>query len=133
MDHIFYFLSIFPIFYSIVILIKPRKFSILMTNIGKKNKDGLTDKEKEFIGFAAVILLIYGFFNIIWLFMGLFTSQWILFILLFILSFIVVNKFWFILWMKYVIVLPTLLFIIFNKYHFHINLPELLMNLFQTI
>ena len=128
MNHLFYFLSIFPIIYNIILLVSPKEFFRRFTILKNYKKPGsieLTPKQKKTYKSAGAIYLFYLLMNLVWNFIGLFTGQWIIFIFRVFIGYIP-GRFlgWIPLIIKSVVDIAILLFIILNAYHFHINIAE---------
>ena len=120
MTHIFYFFAIFALLYELLVLTDTKnasKFLIDLTN-KLKIKEDLATKEEAF----SIFMLGYT----IWNFIGLFSSQWVLFLILLLLSIFSFKKYPFLLFIDALISFGLILFIILNKYHFHINIIKTL-------
>jgi len=115
MKHIFYFLTIFPIFWELHNLFNIKKthqfFLEIKANKGK-NFDEWTENRKYF----SVLMLGYIFWN----FIGFFSSQWVLFVSMFLLGLIPKKYIWH-RWIDSLISFLILCFIILNAYHFKID------------
>lgn len=115
MEIIFYIFAIIPIFWELIV-IKDTKttFEFYKKYDEKLNNNEELTKEESFF---SNIMILYGIFNII----GLFTSQYLLFLALLLLGFIPKHRSEN--WLRFdgVLSLIVLIFIVFNKYHFHID------------
>jgi hypothetical protein len=119
MKNLFYLLAIFPIAWEMYSLLNIKK-------VFEINKLSKTLKQEEYTpSIKALGICMLGYY--IWCFIGLFSSQWILFLLIFVLSVIPKNKLW-ILFFDALLSLIILLFIILNQYHFKINFFHLITN-----
>lgn len=124
LTYLFYIMAVGPIMYEFIVLSKPVKYTAFRREItGKvKKKKKLSDAENAF----CLCMLIY----MIWSIVGVFSSQWLIFIAFFVLSLItsflvsILNKrvqpVW--IWIDALVSLGLLLFLILNKFHFHINI-----------
>ena len=74
-----------------------------------------------------MIFTIFMWFYVIWNIVGLFSSQWILFLSILLISLIPKRKQW-IMKIDAFVALCILVFIILNRYHLHIDLCESLKN-----
>jgi len=113
MKHVFYFFSIIPLLWEMHVLQNPK----IIHNKAKAMKLKTKWEEHEDIEKGYIL---WKFLHVLWLFSGLFTFQWILFIFLLALSFIP-NKHYIQRWVMSLISLLVVLFILFNAYHLHIN------------
>lgn len=114
---IFYFIGILPLIWETDVVMKPLKvhnYIKVMMPIEYKNR---TKNQKN-------LTWCLGLY-IIWVFAGLFTSQWILFLVIIGLSCIPKNNI-IIRWLDAFISALILLFIILNVYHFKIDLLSLI-------
>lgn len=120
MTHIFYFFAIFALFYELIILIDIKSASTFLNNLTNKLKanEDLSTKEEAFSAFMV------GYTA--WTFIGLFSSQWILFLTLLLISIFPSKKYKWTLFTDALISFGLILFIILNKYHFHINIIKTL-------
>jgi hypothetical protein len=67
-------------------------------------------------------------FYFVWVFIGLLSSQWVVFSMIFIISFIP-KKYIFVRWLDSLVTLIALLFILMNAYHFKIDVYQFLLSL----
>ncbi len=121
MRHIYYFMAIFPILwelYTLQNILKVHNFSKKFKKDAKDKKfDEWTDSQK------ALSIFMIGY--LVWAFIGLFSSQWILFLFIFVISFIPKVNIT-IRWIDSFISVLVFLFILLNTYHFHIDIIKLL-------
>lgn len=80
----------------------------------------LKDKKKDYSTTEAVFILLQVLY-FLWIFVGFFSSQWILFGSIFLLSFIP-KKIYIINFIDSVLTIGILLFMIVNKFHLHLDL-----------
>lgn len=112
MGHIFYFMAIFAIVFELQVLFNTRGYLEFVESINNKEKDKKPDfKQSTFI--------LLSFFYLIWGFTGLMTSQWVLFLVLIILSFIPKGKGTILRKIDAILSFVILMFILLNKYHLH--------------
>lgn len=133
MVHVFYILVILLVVYKVFALILQKSIFKAVTRNKKRSKAAKEKGEKlkleemdgEFVFYSIFQLLYLSF-----LFIGLLSSQWIMFAGLILLSFVPKNKIW-IRYIDGVFSILVLLFIVLNKYHFHIDVFSNLLNLFH--
>jgi hypothetical protein len=113
MTYLFYFAALAAIVYELTALFNTDKVFAYKETLKAKNADALNEREI----FVSISMLLY----FIWSFVGIFTSQWVLFLLLILLGFIPLKRFK--AWMKIdaAISIAILMLIILNKYHLHID------------
>ena len=102
MEHIFYGLALFAFIWELLVLTQ-----------AKKIKEFLDDKEHESRNVFGCLMFLY----IAWTFLGLFSSQWVWFLAIIVLSMIPKGK---IIWLKRVDALITiglLIGLVITKYH----------------
>ena len=125
MIDIYYFLLIFPIMFEFGALRNPK----LLIDYRRK----IADPDIDFNGNLA-----FGVFNILYVILaliGLFTNQWLLFLLLFLGHIIfgkskkVTNTSIIIETLDHLFSFIILIFILVNQYHLHLNLIDLLFNI----
>lgn len=120
MKIIFYFWVIFAIAYESAVILNPSKFiefkKALKSKIAKK--ENLTVTMNTF--------LVLNFLYAMWAFVGLFSSQWIVFLFILFLSQLPTKKYAFLLCVDAILTLAALLFIVLNAYHLHIDLPAII-------
>lgn len=115
-EYIFYSFALFAICYEYIVIKNPSKSIQIYKSIRMKNSDFQLFTDKE------LILVIFNYLYILWVFVGTFTSQWLMFLVIFLLSFLSKNN-------KYIRVIDSvitfliLLFIVLNKFHLHIQIP----------
>lgn len=143
MTHLFYFTTIFFLFKEIQWLYSPRervdevkKFSELSKlNKGKK-WDDYSEEYK-----SALKSKVFVIFIPLWMFVGLFTFQWVAFLIMLLFNFVIIAPFsqltkysfaYLILhWINSVIGFAFGIFVILNHYHLHLNVWHLLCVLFK--
>ena len=123
MKHIFYLLTIFPIMWELISLHDTIKVRNLVERLKVKTADEFTIKESLFSTFAL------GY--VMWTLFGLFTSQWVLFLTLILISSIPLKKYIWYNKIDAIISLVLLLFIILNAYHFNIDIFEWILSKFN--
>lgn len=117
MTHIFYFLLTIPLLYELYIMNNPRKFNNFKTNFINRDKSKkLTDNQALFV----LVTLTYLLLTLL----GLFSFQWILFLVILLMS-LMPKKYSIIICLDAFITVTILLFIIINKYHLHINITDI--------
>ena len=119
MKHIFYFLTILPIIWEIANLTNTKRVHDFAFNLRKMKGKKITEytqKQKE------IVFWMLGY--IIWNFIGLFTFQWPVFLVFFLIGLIPKRVMWF-RWIDSFISLIILLFIVLNAYHFKIDIWNL--------
>lgn len=137
METIFYLSAVFLLWNELDWILRPikktneaRQFKILSgINKGKK-WDEFTDEYK-----SVVKSKVWLFIPVIWIFIGLFTSQWVLFLSMFIFKIAIITPisklaqhsilYTIVHWINSVIGFAVGLFVIINHYHLKINLTEL--------
>jgi len=114
MKYLFYLIGIFPILWEMINIFDFEKVYNYKRKLRKiKDSDVLSSDQK--------LLLIFMLLYIVWMLIGLFTFNWILFLILF-LSTLIPKKNKFLMLLDSVISLIILLFIILNAFHFNIDL-----------
>jgi hypothetical protein len=111
--YVFYYMSIPFIVYKLVSLIefeKEHQFRLYA------REDIMTENPSERTMFYGYLIISY----LIWLFIGLFTSQWFLFIILIVVTFLVQSEKKLYLYIKYFVQLCLIVFIVLNKIYFNI-------------
>lgn len=125
MTHVFYILIAFFIFVELIVLFSQKNIHSAVKRFKKLNKEKKGKLTFDEIGASMAFYQSIGIIYLIYCFVGLMSSQWVLFLLIILLAFI--PKRW--LWWRYVDSLVTLLilaFILLNKYHFHIDMFHLI-------
>jgi len=124
MTHVFYILVVLCIAIEIAMLVKQRGVHRVLVEHREKQKESgkvsFEDTNPKFIGYS-IVMMMYWILCLV----GLMSSQWLGFVLLIALGCIPIRK----LWWRYVdsiISIAILLFIVLNKYHFHIDLITLI-------
>ncbi len=123
MTNIFYFIIIFPILWELSVLLEPiRAFSFVnsIPDSSKYENTILTNKQSKFV--------LYNFGYMVYCIVGCFSSNWPLFLVLFIAGgFSKKNIIWFTI--DSALSLAILMFIVFNKCYLHFNFSEILYNI----
>lgn len=125
MTHVFYILIAFFIFVELIVLFSQKNIHSAVKRFKKLNKEKKGKLTFDEIDASMAFYQSIGIIYLIYCFVGLMSSQWVLFLLIILLAFI--PKRW--LWWRYVDSLVTLLilvFILLNKYHFHIDMFHLI-------
>jgi len=117
MKHLFYFIGIVPILWELICVLDTKKVHKFHLKLKAKKYDEMDSSQK-----AITFLML---FYVLWILVGLFSSQWIIFTFYFILGIIPKNKIWH---RKFDGILSVLMlvFIILNVYHFHIDIWSIL-------
>ncbi len=124
MTHLFYFFIIFGLWWEYYQFAKAKEARKIMKAYRKKNLlTRLPSKPKQVLHFLLAFHLMYS----IWSFVGLFSSQWIMFIPFILIGLIPKNNkpIWYVK-LDALIAGSILLFILLNKYHLHIDLLDAL-------
>ena len=114
MTTLFYLFGILAILWEFAVLTDTNKIHYFLGN-KEKNKDN--------DNYTNLSFLMLGYF--LWAIVGLFSSQWILFLVLIVLS-IIPTKHIVLRWIDSLLSLLILLFILINKFHLHIDILSLL-------
>lgn len=125
MTHVFYILIAFFIFVELIVLFSQKNIHSAVKRLKKLNKEKKGKLSFDEIGASMTLYQSIGIIYLIYCLVGLMSSQWVLFALIILLTFI--PKRW--LWWRYVDSIVTLLilaFILLNKYHFHIDMFHLI-------
>lgn len=125
MTHVFYILIAFFIFVELIVLFSQKNIHSAVKRLKKLNKEKKGKLSFDEIGTSMTLYQSIGIIYLIYCLVGLMSSQWVLFALIILLAFI--PKRW--LWWRYVdsiITLLILVFILLNKYHFHIDMFHLI-------
>lgn len=117
MSHIFYMFIIAPILWETLVVISPRKVTNFVKDLKPMSGDSITPRQKTLGNY----MLLYLIWNII----GLFTGQWLFFLIILGLGFIPKNNA-VLTFMNGFFSLIILIFIILNQYHFHIDFNSIL-------
>jgi energy-coupling factor transporter transmembrane protein EcfT len=115
MNHIFYFLAIFAIIWESLVVTNPRKVGDFVKSF-RATKDKTTMQNT------------YSFFAlgyILWIIIGFFSSQWVLFLAMFLMSYIIPKRWVVTRFLDALISLSILIFMVINVYHLHIDVHEL--------
>lgn len=142
MTHIFYLLGIIFLWKELVFLVQPitetneiKRFKVLSAEHKDKHWDDYSKEFKSIIKHKSFDIII-----VLWFLIGLFSSQWIIFLFLLVFNFIIISPLSKVLrysmgyvilhWFNSLIGLIIGVFIIINKYHLHINVFEYIKSLF---
>jgi hypothetical protein len=109
MNNVFYFFSVLAILYEACVLVRAGDFYSLKQEMAAKGSKNYNDIEKSF----ALMTSLYA----IWAIVGLFSSQWYLFLLLLIVSLLPIKNSKTGFKIDSAISLSILLLIVINKYH----------------
>jgi uncharacterized membrane protein YqaE (UPF0057 family) len=110
-------MAILAILFEAAAIMNIKRIHDFSTKLKAKKKEGYTSTDISY----TFLMFGYG----VWCVVGFFSSQWILFVLLFCLSFI--PKKWIIIdWIDSFISFILLVFILINVYHLHIDLFNLI-------
>jgi hypothetical protein len=130
MTTLFYLLGVLPFIWELTCVVNPKKnhsFVRLLDN--KMNEQNLsisqlTETEKNFT------ILNFGYF--LWTIIGLFTSNWIIFLAIILLSLLLSSfkKYVLVFWVDSLITLTLITLAILNYHHFQIDIFEYLKSLF---
>lgn len=115
MTHIFYLFGILAIIWEAVTFRVPSRIINFQNRL----------KSKKFTNFDT-LLMFFGITYVIWMFVGLLTSQWWSFLALVVLSLIPKGNRKWLISIDGFISLIILLFILINKYHLHIKLTDII-------
>lgn len=144
MKHIFYFIGVLFIIYEMIWLVSPvaqiatNKYLKRKTRVYDENKIKFSDRSRKYKDSFFTKLAISMTF-LIWMICGLFTFNWVIFMLFLLLQFLVMaplskaseyNMFHIILhWFNSLIGLALGVFVILNSYHLKIDLYQWIMNI----
>ena len=113
MKHLFYFIAILPLIWEMTNLLNIKRTHNFQKRMNKKSKsENFTTSEKS------LSFLTHGY--LVWVFIGLFSFQWIVFLSIIILG-LIPKKLLLIRWVDSLISFVLLLFILLNAYHFKID------------
>ena len=143
MEHIFYFIGILFLIYEVYFLLnlknelnEYKRFKELTNEFKNLEWDDYSEEYKKLFKNKAFVLIF-----LFWLFIGLASSQWVLFLVFLLFQFIIIKpisdlvKFsfyrYFVTGFNTIVGIIFSLFLILNKYHFKLNLYEILINYFN--
>ena len=143
MEHIFYFIGILFLIYEVYFLLnlkneleESKRFKELTKEFKNLEWNDYSEEYKKLFKNKAFVLIF-----LFWLFIGLASSQWVLFLIFLLFQFIIIIpisdlvKFsfyrYFVTGFNTVVGIIFSLFLILNKYHFKLNLYEILINYFN--
>lgn len=143
MEHIFYFIGILFLIYEVYFLLnlkneleESKRFKELTKEFKNLEWNDYSEEYKKLFKKKAFVLIF-----LFWLFIGLASSQWVLFLIFLLFQFIIIIpisdlvKFsfyrYFVTGFNTVVGIIFSLFLILNKYHFKLNLYEILINYFN--
>jgi uncharacterized membrane protein len=111
---LFYLPAVLAIAWEMCNITETREIRDFLQRVKEKNKEKKASGKQLL---CTILILLYA----AWCFVGLFSSQWVLFSLIIILGFIPKELIW---WRKIDAVLSflILIFIVINAFHLHINL-----------
>lgn len=121
MTNLFYFLIFFAIAFEGMSLSSPKRVHAFSNKAVKVKYPEMTSTQKSFLWCQLCYTT--------WCFIGLFTFQWPIFLVIIITSFIP-KKHWILRMIDAGITLCLLFFILINKYHLNINIWEFISNRF---
>jgi hypothetical protein len=122
MKHVFYFFAIAAITWEAVCFLNPKKVSDFIKRTKESLSNGLSDFSMTQTAFT---FLSFGY--LAWTLVGLFSSQWVLFLALMLLGFIPKRFVWYRAFDAFVSFV-ILLFIVLNAYHFKIDVWHWIVN-----
>lgn len=123
MKHLFYFIAILPLLWEMINLLNVKRAHNFHKRMKlKKGFESFTSPEKS------LSFLSLGY--LIWIFIGLFSFQWIVFLAIIMLS-LIPKKLIVIRWIDSLISFILLLFILLNAYHFKIDVFAALRSFLQ--
>lgn len=118
-QYLFYSMLLVPLFYELGCLQEPQKVIHFMKRYKEKSRANKLQTSMDWAFFS------FSLFYLILSFVGLLSSQWVLFTILILFSMVVgqikLKSKW-ILQLDALVSAAILLFILLNKFHFHINL-----------
>jgi len=122
MNHLFYFIAFLAILWEVRVLRNlPDFLALHKRNKGKKH---ISEMEDKYVGLMALTWL-----YVFWILVGLiFSSQWIVFGIILLLSFLLPKKYKILKQINSVLTICLLLFACINAYHLKINLYQLIVN-----
>lgn len=122
MTTLFYFLTIFPLVFEMMVVADTKKVHNFVMNIKDiKDVSNMTDKQKNFV----VLQFLYFFWTII----GLFTINWPVFSLIFFLA-LIPQKNIYVRMLDGFLTFLILFFILINHFHLNINTSEYFLDMF---
>lgn len=124
MIYIFYFLAAFPVLWEAKCLLETEKVYKWVLNFKSLDKSDISKWTKSQRSF---VLYMYGYY--IWIFIGLFTFQWPLFLFILLMSLIPKGDYIWIRRLDALITILILIFIVLNAYHFKIDVFKLIIEL----
>lgn len=119
MKILFFMWSFFAVLWEAICIVSPHMVSEFKK--GVRSKKSFNDQSKT--GKA------FGWFNALyagWIFVGLFSSQWVLFVIVFFLG-VVPKRNTFFVFIDSFLTLPVLIFIIINAFHLHLDLLQIIL------
>lgn len=122
MKDLFYFLAIFPLVWEFYVLTNAKE--VYENHLALKKQD-----KKTTLSMSDACFAVFMFFYTVWNFIGLFSFQWFVFLMFFVLS-LIPKKY---VWMRFVDAFTSiafLLFIVLNAYHFHIDVWQIVKSYF---
>ncbi len=143
MKHIFYFIALFVMIRELGWLLSPiektedvKEFDKLSKENKGKKWDSYSKEYKDLLKSKWTAIVSAG-----WLLMGMFSSQWILFVIILVFNFIIIAPiskltkysmaYTITHWLNSIIGLIFALFVIINAYHLHIDTYQYIKNLFN--
>jgi hypothetical protein len=122
MTTLFFLLGIFPMMWELSVMVDiDRSFNIVTKIRTLKKGDPQYIKILKDYSLFIILMVLYC----LWTFIGLATSQWPLFLLVILIS-LIPKKIKWLFWLDAMISFCILLFILLNKFHFHVDVLHLI-------
>jgi hypothetical protein len=121
MKTLFYILAIFPLIYEFIIILNIKKSHHFINNVLEKGVSEMNEKEKNFT--------ILNFLYFIWNMIGMLSSSWLMFSLMFILA-LIPQKNIYIRFLDSFLTSLILIFVLINYFHLNINISEYFLSFF---
>lgn len=121
MKTLFYILAIFPLIYEFIIILNIKKSHHFINNVLEKGVFEMNEKEKNFT--------ILNFLYFIWNMIGMLSSSWLMFSLMFILA-LIPQKNIYIRFLDSFLTSLILIFVLINYFHLNINISEYFLSFF---
>jgi len=122
MIYIFYLFGFLAILWEFIQISRPHKMHEVAKTLKKAGKEGTVDDLPS--NYKTLSFFMFGY--IIWVFMGLFTAQWPIFLFLILIS-LIPKKYVLHRWVDSFVSLLLLLFAMINTFHLHIDLTSLIL------
>lgn len=121
MKTLFYILAIFPLIYEFIIILNIKKSHHFINNALEKGVSEMNEKEKNFT--------ILNFLYFIWNMIGMLSSSWLMFSLIFILA-LIPQKNIYIRFLDSFLTSLILIFVLINYFLLNINISEYFLSFF---